>query len=148
MRQKNVQETLTLAGPEPAVLKALEALKLEAIRLRTEERELETLSRRQLDIDDSIADLRSRTKTAITALPARSREFNDLLRKLVPEFHVYLVRSCDGGHLLRPASRWRSCAPGRREDAWMLRVPASTPAGRLRPPHGGSAAPRPIDPAL
>jgi hypothetical protein len=29
-----------------------------------------------------------------------SQEFGDLMRQLVPEFHVYLVRLIDGGHLL------------------------------------------------
>jgi hypothetical protein len=29
-----------------------------------------------------------------------SPEFGDLLRLVVPRFHVYLVRLCDGGHLL------------------------------------------------
>ena len=35
-----------------------------------------------------------------------SPEFGDLLRQIVPEFHVYLVRLCDGGHLL-PRARVR-----------------------------------------
>ena len=32
-----------------------------------------------------------------------SPEFGDLMRRLVPQFDVYLVRSCDGGHLLSRA---------------------------------------------
>jgi site-specific DNA recombinase len=36
-------------------------------------------------------------------LAVSSHEFGQLLRLLVPELHVYLVRLCDGGHLLPPA---------------------------------------------
>ena len=33
-------------------------------------------------------------------LAVDSPEFGDLMRQLVPDIHVYLVRLCDGGHLL------------------------------------------------
>ena len=39
-------------------------------------------------------------REAFERLAHDSYEFGDLLRKLVPEFHVYLVRLCDGGHPL------------------------------------------------
>ena len=45
-----------------------------------------------------------------------SPEFGDLLRQVVPEFHVYLVRLCDGGHL-HPRARVRLDLAGLVADA-------------------------------
>ena len=49
-------------------------------------------------------------------LAVDSPEFGDLMRKLVPEFHVYLVRLLDGGHLL-PRARVKLTLDGIVPDA-------------------------------
>jgi hypothetical protein len=48
----------------------------------------------------SIAELRAVFEKKAEGLATTSPEFGDLMRLLVPEFHVYMVRLVDGGHLL------------------------------------------------
>jgi hypothetical protein len=75
---------------------------LEAIErtLATERRELEALRGRVLDLPVSIAHLRTLLEEKFQTLVTGSPEFGALMRQVVPDFHVYLVRLIDGGHLL------------------------------------------------
>src|SRR5437868_11386156 len=87
-------------GAKSMVLDALREIDAETRRLKAQRHELEALSKRRLVVPQSIGEWRGLLDTALATLPATSREFGRLLRKLVPEFHVYLVRACDGGHPL------------------------------------------------
>ena len=52
------------------------------------------------EIRDILAELRQRLEDEFLRLAIDSPEFGDLMRQLVPEFYVYLVRLADGGHPL------------------------------------------------
>ena len=55
---------------------------------------------RALELPKSIGELRQRLEDNFQRLAIDSPEFGDLMRQLVPEFFVYLVRLVDGGHPL------------------------------------------------
>jgi hypothetical protein len=68
--------------------------------LARERQELKQLSHRTLKLPESVTWLRQMLKAKFQELATDSPEFGELMRQLVPEFRVYLVRLCDGGHLL------------------------------------------------
>ena len=61
---------------------------------------LENQTRQRPHLPEKGAELRVQFEEVSRDLAQHSFEFGDLLRSLVPEFHVYLVRLIDGGHLL------------------------------------------------
>ena len=63
--------------------------------------DLEAFRKRALNLPESTAALRTMLEEAFATLAAEAFEFGDLLRKVVPGLHVYLVRLCDGGHRRR-----------------------------------------------
>jgi hypothetical protein len=64
----------------------------------------------------SIAELRRGLESELQQLATTSMEFGSLLRLLVPEFQIFLVRLCDGGHLL-PRARVKIHLAGSIRDA-------------------------------
>jgi hypothetical protein len=84
--------------------------------LAVERYELEALKRRELCLPSSVVDLRGLLFEDFRELAIDSLEVGDLLRRLVPEFHVYAVRLCDGGHLL-PRARVKLDLAGHLADA-------------------------------
>lgn len=68
--------------------------------LARERCELERRSNRTLQLPESVAQLRQMLEEKFRELAADLPEFGGLMRQLVPEFYVYVVRLCDGGHLL------------------------------------------------
>lgn len=61
---------------------------------------LERTAHRQLKLPESPQALRVQIEQAFSELATTSMEFNLLMQQLVPEFHVYNVRLCNGGPLL------------------------------------------------
>jgi site-specific DNA recombinase len=61
---------------------------------------LESAAQRVLALPTSMAELRELRQQQFRSLAIDSFEFGDLIRELVPQFYVYLVRLCDGGHLM------------------------------------------------
>src|SRR5690606_16921198 len=55
---------------------------------------------RKLTLPESPMVLRTMIEKAFSELATTSMEFNLLMQQIVPEFHVYNVRSCNGGPLL------------------------------------------------
>ncbi|WP_194242529.1 recombinase family protein [Gimesia benthica] len=55
---------------------------------------------RQLDLPKSTLEIKEILLHHLEDIDIHSHEFGDLIRELVPEIHVYLVRLIDGGHLL------------------------------------------------
>jgi hypothetical protein len=98
--RENLLNTIKACGPSPLVQEGLEELEVTASRLARERRELEKLERGTLELPGSIAELRALVEENLEKLAAESSEFGDLMRQLVPNIHVYLVRSIAGGHLL------------------------------------------------
>lgn len=98
--EKNLQDAIAECGPKPILLEKL--TELEALRRSQaqQRRALEQLASRTLQLPESLSQLYQLLEEKFAALALDSPEFGHLLRQLVPRFHVYLVRLCDGGHLL------------------------------------------------
>ncbi len=71
---------------------------------------------RQLDLPKSTLELKGILQHHLEEVDIHSHEFGDLIRELVPEIHVYLVRLIDGGHLL-PRAKIRLNMAGSIPDA-------------------------------
>jgi hypothetical protein len=106
----NLCDAITAYGPRPMFEEKVAALDAEEKRLERERRELERLRGRAPVLPGSVAELRREFEEQARDLAADSPEFGALLRRLVPEFYVYLVRLCDGGHLLPRARATLSLA--------------------------------------
>ncbi|HEY7327590.1 MAG TPA: hypothetical protein VH592_08125 [Gemmataceae bacterium] len=103
-QEKNVQDAIAACGAKPLLLEKL--TELEALRRSQsqERRALEQLAGRRLQLPESVSQLHELLDEKFAALALDSPEFGILLRQLVLRFHVYLVRLCDGGHLLPRAN--------------------------------------------
>jgi len=96
----NLLKAILKYGPEPMFEQKLAELNDEDKRLARARRELERLRDRAPELPGSVAELRETFEEKFRGLAADSPEFGTLLRQVVPQFHVYLVRMCDGGHPL------------------------------------------------
>jgi hypothetical protein len=98
--QENLKATMKAFGPVGMVQEAIAELEAKEKELSRERRLLEKSQTRRLDLPESLSQLRDVLTREFDQQAAESPEFGDLLRKMIPEFHVFLVRLCDGGHLL------------------------------------------------
>jgi hypothetical protein len=99
-KRANLARGVAEYGPKPMFAEQLAQLKAEDARLGCERRELGRLCGRAPVLPGSVAELRQEFEAKFRDLATDSPEFGTLLRSVVPEFHVYLVRLCDGGHPL------------------------------------------------
>lgn len=97
---KNLMAAILKYGDRPMFEEELEAIDERRNKLQRERHSLELLKSRELVVPSSTAELRSLLEENFSQLAVESFEFGDFMRLLVPEFHVYSVRLCDGGHLL------------------------------------------------
>lgn len=96
----NLLKAILRYADEPMLDEKLAELKGEDKRLARARQELERLRDRAPQLPGSVAELRQAFEDAFRGLAADSPEFGTVLRQVVPQFHVYLVRMCDGGHPL------------------------------------------------
>jgi site-specific DNA recombinase len=115
-QRENVLAALAEYGPRPSLKAKLDEVEHEEKRLAWKRHELEMLGARDLQLPKSTEELRKSLEEQFQCLAVRSPEFGDLMRQLVPEFHVYLVRLLDGGHPL-PRARIRLDLAGSVPDA-------------------------------
>jgi hypothetical protein len=101
---KRQEENLTAAileyGPRPMFTEKLGDLEKEKLRIEAEQKQIERRSRKRLSIPGSVKQLRELTEQQFVGLSRASSDFGELMKNLVPQFDVHLVRLCDGGHLL------------------------------------------------
>jgi site-specific DNA recombinase len=101
--ESNLAAVITAYGPLPMFerkIQELEAGKRERARRRSALRARQEQAPR---LPGSVAELRALFAEKFRGLARDSAEFGDLLRLVVPEVHVYLVRLLDGGHPLSQA---------------------------------------------
>jgi hypothetical protein len=113
---KNFREAIAKFGPRDIMLEELNRLESEAASFAQRRAQLERRRSRPLELPTSLEALRAHLDEKLRQLAHDSFEIGDLLRQLVPEFHVYLVRLADGGHLL-PRARLRLSLAGDIADA-------------------------------
>jgi hypothetical protein len=99
-KKANLLAAIAAYGPKPMFGQELSELETTEFELARERRALEQLTHRTLELPDSVAELRALLEDKFQGLAHNSAEFGDLLRQIVPEFRVHLVRLMDGGHLL------------------------------------------------
>lgn len=85
-------------GPRPMFAEKITELDEKEKHLAWERQRLDSARTDPIELPDSIVDLRGILEEQFRELAMRSYEFGDLMRQLVPEFTVYSVRLCDGGH--------------------------------------------------
>lgn len=103
LKKANLAASMAAYGPMPLIEEGLAEIKTTEQKLARERRELESLKNRTLQLPASVTELRNLLEEKFGKIAIDSPEFGDLLRHLVPEFYVQLVRLCDGGHLLPQA---------------------------------------------
>jgi site-specific DNA recombinase len=96
----NVQDAIAALGPRPIIEEKLRELEANGRRLIIQRSQLEDRRKPKLILPESTLDLRTSLETQFRDLAIGSPEFGNFMRLLVPKFCVYVVRSCDGGHLL------------------------------------------------
>jgi hypothetical protein len=96
----NLVAAIEKDGPQEMFSTRLTEIDRSAHDLARVRRELETLQGRSLELPGSAGQLREMLEAEFQRLASDSPEFGALMRQLVPDFHVYLVRLCDRGHLL------------------------------------------------
>jgi hypothetical protein len=102
-QEANLMEAIANFGAKPALQQKLEELEATGVELARERRALERRERCRPDLPGSVAELRAQLEGRFAELAVGSPEFGTLMRAVAPEFHVYLVRLLDGGHLLARA---------------------------------------------
>ncbi len=95
----NLLAAIAAYGPRSDVKEKLAELDAKELALAKERTVLDRLQARRLVLPESPVVLREHFEQQFQRLAIDSPEFGDLLRLLVPQFHVYLVRMCDGGNL-------------------------------------------------
>jgi hypothetical protein len=98
--RSNLKKAMMAYGQNDLITEQLNELKVEDARIAKEHREIDGLLKcRELVLPKSLNELRTSLERELKALALDSYEAVPLLNKLVPEFHLYLVRLCDGREL-------------------------------------------------
>jgi site-specific DNA recombinase len=98
--RENIHASIRGLGHRPEHGEMLDGLRARAENAARERWKLEQMDNRKLVLPASIGELREMISVEFQQLAIESPEFGNYLRQLVPEFHVYMVRLCDGGSLL------------------------------------------------
>ncbi len=98
--KENFNNAIKKFGPRDTLLEQLNDIEAREEKLKVQRRLLEHLRTKELQVSEEIGDLRQQLEEKFLSLAIDSPEFGDLMRQLVPEFYVYLVRLVDGGHPL------------------------------------------------
>lgn len=99
-RRERFVEAIDKYGVQPMFDAKLKEIETDERKTRLERRDLERLGQERLEVPESTIVLRQMLEDEIAGAAYDTPEFGDLLRKLCPDFFVYLVRLCDGGHFL------------------------------------------------
>jgi len=119
--KENLLAALKALGPKPMIVDEIEALEGRERDLARRRYLIEKSIKQPLRLPQSAAELRQGFEAQFQPLNVESPEFGNLLRQLVPEFDIYLVRLIDGGHLM-PRARMKLAFNGISAD--VARVPA------------------------
>ncbi|MCC7419380.1 MAG: recombinase family protein [Planctomycetaceae bacterium] len=119
----NLAESMAACGPLPWIKEKVKNIEFRDAELQRTRSRLERQQKAKLSIPASLEELRRLLEEHFAQLAINSTEMGDLLRQIVPEFRVQLVRLCDGGHLM-PRARVTLNLAGVTPDA--NRVPGLT----------------------
>jgi hypothetical protein len=96
--RRNFLDAIREHGPRPMFNQMLKDLDAIEVSLTQERAALERRSRAKHQLPSTVAELRALLDKALVTLAGRSIEATYLLRKLVPDLRIHVVRPIDGGH--------------------------------------------------
>jgi site-specific DNA recombinase len=112
----NFKNAIAKFGADDMFEERLRKIRTDEFELGRKRQELLRSAHRKLIIPKSVTELRYVFEEEFRKFAIDSPEFGMLMRQLVPDFYVYLVRLCDGGHLL-PRAKVRLTLDGITPDA-------------------------------
>ena len=98
--EANLAAAIAKVGLDELLMQKLNEVKAKRPTLLLQRHRLEQRGKKQLVLPDSTATLLGMLEEEFRQLAFDSPAFGKLMQSLVPEFYVYAVRLCDGGHLL------------------------------------------------
>ena len=98
--KENFKAAIKVLGAHSMLVEQFKDIETREQGLAVRRRRLEHLRSKDLELPESLGELRQQLEDNFLRLASDSPEFGDLMRQLVPEFFVYLVRLVDGGHPL------------------------------------------------
>jgi hypothetical protein len=98
--EENLAAAILEYGPRPMFEQKLNELEQRTRKLSLQQKQLDLQSRKRLTLPASVHELRGLIESTFAQLAVVSEEFGDVMKDLVPELDIHLVRLCDGGHLL------------------------------------------------
>ena len=119
--KENLLAALRMFGPKEMIVNDIEAIESRERDLARRRYLIEKAVKKPLVLPKSVAELRASLEAQFQPLNVESYEFGTLLRQIVPEFCVYLVRLIDGGNPM-PRARLKLAFSGIATD--IARVPA------------------------
>lgn len=114
--KENLLAAIAAYGPKPMFQEKVSDVEAAERELARERQGLERLRDRVPELPQSVGQIREMLGEQFRKLATGSPDFGELMRQLVPEFHVYLVRLLDGGHPL-PRAKVRLALEGIAPDA-------------------------------
>jgi site-specific DNA recombinase len=98
--KENLIAAIKQIGPKSMLVEQVDQIERKEKELVWERTQLECRGRQQVELPPSLGALRQLLEEAFQKLAVDSFEFGDLMRQLVSDLSVYVVRLCDGGHPL------------------------------------------------
>jgi len=99
-QKSNLMAAIAQYGPRPSIEEQLDELEAKQRNANLLRYRMENRQKNRLVLPGSTAEVRAVCLEQFSILATHSAEMAAFLRLLVPDFFVYLVRLCDGGHLL------------------------------------------------
>jgi hypothetical protein len=96
--KENLVAAIRQFGPRTMLNEQLDEIEKEEQNLARQRHLLELSGSQQLQLPETIGELRALFEEQFQRLTTESSEFADLFSLVVPNIFVYLVRMCDGGH--------------------------------------------------
>jgi site-specific DNA recombinase len=98
--KENLIAAIKQFGARPMFVEQVDEIERKERALASERAQLEYRRRQQVQLPPSVGELRKSLEDKFLNLTIDSFEFGDLMRQLVSDLSVYVVRLCDGGHPL------------------------------------------------
>jgi site-specific DNA recombinase len=98
--KENLIAAIKQFGPKPMFFEQVEQIERKETKLAWERAQIECRRHQQVDLPPSLGALRQSLEETFRNLALDSFEFGDLMRQLVLQLSIYVVRLCDGGHPL------------------------------------------------
>jgi site-specific DNA recombinase len=102
--KENLIAAIKQFGPKPMFFEQVEQIERKEKELAWERAQIECRRHQKVELPPSFGALRQSLEETFRKLTIDSFEFGDLMRQLVSELSVYVVRLCDGGHPLPRAT--------------------------------------------